>query len=262
MPSNVWNTKFTRLRMGPAELTQVDDVGGGFTRLKLSSVELETVLESTTYDLPLDVDRVVRTIDRRGKPPIPVTVRMHLGLSVTPDWSKVERMEPAEFNLSWLHSHGLKAGNLLTAGLRPADIRRMGVKEPYQLRELGFDALTLADAEEVWIADAIKVWGADEIAQSFICCSTDAVNAAGSRVRCMLGVGVSRLLECSHGRPGEAAAVLQLEGRGALEGVDPQVLVQTGITADMLKKLGYTLETVLAAMHPTAPELAQLGFRF
>lgn len=248
--------------MGPAELTQLDDVGGGFTRLKLSSVELETVLETTTYDLPLDVDRVVRTVVSRGKLPIPVTVRMHLGLSVTPDWSKVERMEPAEFNLSWLHSNGLKAGNLLTAGLRPADIRRMGVTDPYQLRELGFDALTLADAEEAWMADAIKVWGAERIAQCFICCSTDAVNAAGSRARCMLGVGVNQLLECCQSRPGEAAAVLQQEGRGALEGVDPQVLVQTGITANTLKQLGYTLETVMVAMRPTAPELAQLGFRF
>ena len=95
-----------------------------------------------------------------------------------------------------------------------------------------------------------------------MCSATDAVNAAGSPLRWLLKLSVTRLLECCEARPGEAREVLLQEGKGGLGGVDVKALIRTGMDAETLKRLGHTLEVVMTSMRPSPSELAQLGFRF
>ena len=116
-------TKFTRVIVESTELTHLrGGLGSGSSGFvfNMKSDSIQETLKRTSYDLPLDLDRVVVQGNSRQRK-APQTVRLRLGLMATQtsmvQWSQIEQMEAAEFTVDWLRKHGLRSLHILTAGL-------------------------------------------------------------------------------------------------------------------------------------------------
>ena len=89
----------------------------------------------------------------------------------------------------------------------------------------------------------------------------DAVNVAGSEAMHILDLDAARLLGCCTGFPGEAAEVLgQLTPSAALYGVPCRTVLDAGLRAEALKRLGYSLESVVAQLGESGADLLKLGY--
>lgn len=170
-------------------------------------------------------------------------------------------MDDSEITHDLLKRSGVKALNLLAAGVGPTELHRRGVQTAHQLRGLGFDALHLCSAE--FANEASMAYGAGAVVDAFLQSAQDAVALSGSEAMHILNVKLPQLLEQCAGFPGEAAAVLeQLPKGAALHGVSAVQLLDAGLRAESLKACGYGLASVINQVSPSGLELAKFGYTF
>ena len=82
----------------------------------------------------------------------------------------------------------------------------------------------------------------------------------GSEAMHILDLDAARLLGCCTGFTGEAAEVLgQLTPSAALYGVPCRTVLDAGLRAEALKRLGYSLESVVAQLGASGANLLKLG---
>ena len=168
-------------------------------------------------------------------------------------------LDVAQITAELLLEKGVKASNIAAAGLGPAALHSMGVREPTTLRSMGFTALYLADA--VFASEANSAYGGPSVIDAFLISASDAVCIAGSDAVGILGVTTEQLMAVCAGAPTEAAAVLQqTPGGAALQGVLATTLLDTGLRRPKLMELGYSLHAVVKQTGATHIELAKLGF--
>ena len=165
-----------------------------------------------------------------------------------------------ELNFDLLAKRGVKAWHIRSAGLSAEDLKKMGVCSAVQLRELDFDALDLCNA--AFCASAVAAFGADDVKRSFLIDAGDAVALAGSIATFHLKITTERLLQACAGAPIQARAVLQqlVPYGGAMSGVSPIVLLDTGLRASALCEIGYFLANIVEQVNPTDSQLKLLGF--
>lgn len=157
--------------------------------------------------------------------------------------------------------NGVKATNLIVAGLGPVALKQRGVEHATGLRLLGYDALHLCDPD--LCNEASMAYGARSVVSAFLVSARDAVCIAGSEAQHILGINTTQLLEHCAGCPSEALAVMEQLPQGvSLEGVPCVVLLDAGLRADTLKAAGYGLASVIGQVGPTGVELAKLGYTF
>ena len=168
-------------------------------------------------------------------------------------------MDEGDITFDLLMSRGVRGVNLLTAGQGPTVLRSRGALQAAQLRQLGMDSIDLLDPD--FCHEACMAYGARSVADAFVVSPADAVNVAGSEAMHILDLDAARLLECCVGFPGEAAEVLaQLTPGAALYGVPCSVVLDAGLRVDALKRLGYSLESVVAQLGASGPDLVKLGY--
>lgn len=168
-------------------------------------------------------------------------------------------MDDSEFTYAFIKEKGVKAVNISAAGLGPKVLHEMGLSNPHELRQLGFDALHLADPR--FAIEANACFGSESVKDAFLQSASDAVALAGSDAVSILGIQTLDLLVACAGSPTEAAAVLQQLPLGpSLVGVPPSVLLDTGLRKATLQDLGYSLTAVVAQTSADANQLAKLGF--
>lgn len=154
---------------------------------------------------------------------------------------------------------GVKAVNLLAAGMGPMSMKRRGFEVASSLRSFGFDALHLCDP--VWCNEMSMAYGSTEVISAFVISADDAVAVAGSEAMQLLNLTSSDLLERCAGFPGQASNVLQQIPHGAsLRGVSAQILLDAGLRVHALKACGYGLSSVVAQTGADARALSKLGF--
>ena len=179
------------------------------------------------------------------------------GSSVTAE--EALAMDEAEITFDLLMSRGIRGVHLLTAGQGPTALRARGAQTAAQLRLLGLDSVDLLDPD--FCHEASMAYGAHAVANAFVVSPADAVNVAGSEAMHILDVDAARLLECCVGFPGEAAEVLaQLTPGAALYGVPCRTVLDSGLRVDALKRLGYSLESVVAQLGASGADLVKLGY--
>ncbi len=189
-----------------------------------------------------------------------IRARLAIAHNTALNTETVLTMRDEEFNFRLFLSNGVKATNLLVAGLGPAALSQRGVETAMQLRQLGFDALQLCDPNVC--NEASTIFGSLELKDAFMQTAADAVAIAGSESQHILDVSVTELLAMCAGYPGEACAVLQQVPSGvSLRGVPARVLLDAGLRADTLKMLGYGFAAVVDQTAPTGTELHKLGYR-
>jgi hypothetical protein len=168
-------------------------------------------------------------------------------------------MEAAELTYDCMMTNGVKATNLLVAGMGPTVLKARGVESAMQLRQLGFDALHLVDPG--FCNEASMAYGSGPIKNAFLASAADAVALAGSEAMHILDISTLALLRTCAGFPGEAIAVLQQMPQGAsLHGVPASVVLDAGLRADTLKRCGYGMAGAIEQLAPTGGELGKLGY--
>lgn len=173
---------------------------------------------------------------------------------------RIMALDDGDINFSFFQQNSIKAANLVVASISPASLKHRGVATPHNLRELDYDAIHLLDS--TFCSSCIAAYGATELTKSFLVNSSDAVTLAGSAAMHQLGVDVGTLLAICAGSPVQAHAVLEQSAPrgGALNGVAPLTLLDTGLRAQKLRDLGYTPRLIQEQTRATSAQLSKLGF--
>ena len=169
-------------------------------------------------------------------------------------------MQQDSITFEVLISNGVNATNLTVAQLKPMALKRMGVQDASQLRRLGFDALHLTDA--AFCTEANAAYGADSVVDAFLTSPSDAVALAGSEAMHILNISTDKLLESCAGAPTEALSVLQqITDADPLKGIPASVLLDAGLRAPALAKLGMNFGKLMSQTAATPDQALKLGFR-
>lgn len=162
-------------------------------------------------------------------------------------------------NAGLLIARGVKAASIVAAGIGPSKLRDMGVADALTLRRMGYDPLYLVDPS--LCAEANAAFGAADVKHAFLSSASDAVCLAGSDAQQILGISAEELLDACAGASTEAFAVLQQMPQGqALSGVQAETLLSTGLRAQRLLELGYSVANVVAQTHASPAQLRKLGY--
>jgi hypothetical protein len=163
--------------------------------------------------------------------------------------------EDSEITFDLMMRSGVKAVNLQTAVMGPTSLKARGAHTPQQLRQLGFDALHLCDAD--FCNEASMAYGAEPVVGAFLSTAKDAVSVAGTEAVHILNISTEQLLSRCAGFPGEAAAVTP---GVSLHGVRAVTLLDAGLRAETLKQCGYGLAAVVEQVAPSGHELGKFGY--
>ena len=195
--------------------------------------------------------KAVDDLDARQK----ITLFHNTGVSA----EQALTMPDSEITFELMVAQGVKALNIVTAGIRPLRLKQLGVQSPSQLRRLGFDALHLVD--RAICEEANAAYGAASVVAAFLATPADAVAFAGSDAVHTLNITVGQMLEACAGAPTEALSVLQQQSiERPLREVNATTLLDTGLRATQLKQVGIAL-TSLQEMPGFEPGMAvKLGF--
>lgn len=168
-------------------------------------------------------------------------------------------MEHEAITFSLLRQYRVTAENLIVAGIGPRKLKSMGMKTMDNMRDMGFDALHLADSK--FASECVTAFGSQCVIDTFLCNASDAVSIAGTEAVAMLGLTTERLLSICAGAPLEARAVLEQLSLGvSLSGVSCKTLLDSGIRKQALAELGYSLAAIATQTSADAASLQKLGF--
>lgn len=169
-------------------------------------------------------------------------------------------MNDGEINHAFLLENGIGAAVLRAACVSVSQLRQRGVDTMAKMVELGFSTLHLID--EPFCTELVASFGADAVLTELFCGASDAVIIAGSPAVAQLGLDPGMLLLMCPQNPIAAYEVLaQCRPRDAcLHGVPPVTLIETGITAVQLKRLGFDAEMVRRQTLSNAGHMEALGF--
>ena len=146
-------------------------------------------------------------------------------------------MPDADIHHDWLMAQHISPPLLRAANVTPLQLKAHGTRTAAQLADLGFNTLHMMDDE--WCDDAVAAYGAPALLDQFLQTTNDAVILAGTDVVERLGVNLGLLLLMCEGQPAAAREVLA-QYKNA-RNVPPETLIETGLTAPELLKLGLVL---------------------
>ena len=186
-------------------------------------------------------------------------VSMVIGTSLTAE--AVVNMPDEAIHHAFFQEHRIGAPLLRAAGISVAQLKARGTDSAEKLAELGFSSLHLTD--ESFCAECVAAYGADAVLAQFFVSPSDAIVLAGSPAMALLGLDVGMLLLLCADRPSPAREVLLQcapYGGARLGGVPPQTLIETGLRAPELLKLGLDAEAVRTQTLASPADLYMLGF--
>ena len=194
--------------------------------------------------------------------PVELTPRQRIAITSSTSMSTNDAfaLKDDAFHFEMFKTHGVGALQLSVARIGPLQLKLRGVQTAQNLRELDYDALHLVNTR--FCEECVEAFGASQLVQYFLLTASDAVKLAGSTAIHQLNLSTGALLICCAGAPSEAYSVIeQTRPRGGcLEGVSPDILLDTGLRAPQLRELGYTNRTLQAQTKATIFQLQKLEF--
>jgi hypothetical protein len=166
----------------------------------------------------------------------------------------------AELRFEAMRAHGCVYQAIAAAGLRPRALYAMGFESARHFRQVGMDALDLADWKVS--CELVALFGAPAIKEAFLATASDAVAFAGTESARLLQIDLDESLALCAGEPESARAVLELQADvvDALRGTSADRLLDTGIRAEALAAVGVTLATLTTTLYANAAQVQQLGY--
>ena len=170
------------------------------------------------------------------------------------------RIEDSQVTYQTMRKYHVHFQNLRAAGLEPTELRARGFETLDHFRDVGMDALDLCDAG--WTRSLVAAFGSEHVKRAFVRTPEDVnllVASDGARV---LGITLDEALEHCAGSPEVAAAVLVTQSNmpAALGGTSAQRLLDPGLRAPSLARLGLGVGVLVQHMEVTAAQAASLGF--
>lgn len=167
---------------------------------------------------------------------------------------------PNEITFDVLVANGVAPETIRAAKLPLSTLKEIGMEHVLLARQLGLDALDLADGP--FAADALAAFGREAVVEAFLAEAGDAVCLAGSPATTILKVSVEELLQRCVAAPEEAAAVLQQQVPRALAltGVGALTLLDTALRAPALLRIGLDRSIVKKLTGASESQLELLGF--
>lgn len=222
-------------------------------------------LRSGTFQRDSELSRlIVQHADELLAQPEELTVRERLSL-ITGDSTLTAELaltlQMGDLTLDFFERHNIKVGNLMYASLGPALLARLGVVAgPKDLIRLGFDAGELSTYPEIAL-EAVRAFGTAACRDAWLVSASDAVWMAGEETAGHFEIEIEHLLERCVALPVAAQAVLaQLQSPGfGVRALDPALLVRAGLTAELLRDAGVSLNDVLHAK-ASPRQLLALGY--
>ena len=171
-----------------------------------------------------------------------------------------ESNPPDEITFDRLVASSTTPETIRASKLTISTLKELGMDSCLLARQLGFDAMDLADGP--FAADALAAFGRDAVVDAFLGEAGDAVCLAGSPAATILKVSVEELLQRCVAAPEEAAAVIQQQVPRALAltGVSALTLLDAGIRAPQLIRLGIDRAIVEKLTGSSGTQLELLGF--
>ena len=173
--------------------------------------------------------------------------------------SKSIAFEEEDLNYETFLANGVKAVNLMAAGIMPTQLKTRGFDSSAKLKHFGFDALHLVDSS--FCNQMLLAYGRDDVVENFLVAPQDAVSLAGSQAVMILKISTRELLEACVGFPSHSFCVLkQLPLGSSLNGVPASLLLDAGLRLHTLAKVGYTIDNIIKNTNASPVELQKLGF--
>jgi hypothetical protein len=171
-----------------------------------------------------------------------------------------ESNPPTEITFESLVASTTTPETIRASKLTISMLKELGMESCLLARQLGFDAMDLADGP--FAADALAAFGRDAVVDAFLGEAGDAVCLAGSAAATILKISVEELLQRCVAAPEEAAAVLQQQVPRALalSGVGALTLLDTGLRAPQLIRIGIDRVIVEKLTGARGTQLELLGF--
>lgn len=192
-------------------------------------------------------------------PPLSAVRKLALFANTGMTHAQVVDIADEEVTFDLLLRRCVPAENILAADIGPIALKARGAVTADSLRRLRFDALHLCDPS--FATEIVAAYGADEVACAFVVSANDAVAVAGSHALRLLAMSTQSLLALCVGSPIEAAAVLeQLPYGASLSGVAASVVVESGLRAAALRRLGYGMMQLKSQVQPSDRQMRQLGY--
>ena len=169
-------------------------------------------------------------------------------------------MQDDAIDFDFLVEHGVGASVLRAAGVTVPQLRQRGVDSMGKLARLGYTTLHLTEGS--FCAECVSVFGADSVLSEYFCTASDAIVLAGSAAVPQLGLDTGMLLLLCANKPAAAREVIaQCQPHGqCLRGVPPVTLIETGLKAIHLNRLGYDATSVREQTLADPSQMARLGF--
>ena len=170
------------------------------------------------------------------------------------------RIDDADVTFDTMRKHHVHFQNVRAAGLEPTELRARGFDSLEHFRDVGMDALDLCDAG--WTRSLVAAFGIDGVKSTFVRTPEDVNLLVGSEGARVLSLTLDEALEHCAGSPEVAAVVLiaQTNMPAALCATSVQRLLDTGLRAPSLTRLGLGVSVLVQHMGVTAVQAASLGF--
>lgn len=199
---------------------------------------------------------------RRNSPEPGLTARQRLTLfhNTSVSAEQALNLDISQISFQYLVSKNVPPVNIVSAGMKPHLLKKIGAETPGALRRIGFDALYLVDP--IFCSEMNGAYGADAVVETFLATPADAVALAGSEAMDILNITLQQLLETCAGAPVEASTVLtQAWNEQSTDSVVASTLLDTGLRAAQLKSIGFNIMSVQRLITPTNDEFQKLGFK-
>lgn len=159
-----------------------------------------------------------------------------------------------------MRAHGCSYQAIAAAGLRPRALHAMGFESVRHFRQIGMDALDLADWKVS--CELVALFGAPAVKEAFLVTASDAVAFAGTESGRLLQIELDESLALCAGEPESARTVLELQPDlvDQLRGTTVERLLDTGVRAEALATVGVTLTTLTSTLGANAAQVRQLGY--
>jgi hypothetical protein len=172
----------------------------------------------------------------------------------------IVRLAEADVTFQTMLDAGVQFVNLRASRVAIDDLKKRGFDSISCYRQLGMDAIDLTDTP--WTRALVDVYGVKAVRDEYAQTADEVATLVGTETGHVLHLSVVDALDACIGEPNCAYTVLsaQTDVKAALRLTTVEQLLDAGVRAQGLSRIGVTLEALSETLSPSAQQLRKLGY--